>query len=137
MSEVQTTATVKTVFRKPVTAADFKHNAEVLHAAVVKATDAYNVAVQEYNRAVELENITSGISITFNEGKGDKAETLSGRVITRLDNGTYQVLVEFVGGPAKLSTVKPADVVAIHKPTPEPAAELSPAEQAGDTSHVG
>lgn len=114
MSEVQTT--VATLIRKPVTAADFKQNAEVLHAAVVKATDAYNVAVQEYNRAVELENITSGISITFNEGKGDKAETLSGRVITRLDNGTYQVLVEFVGGPAKLSTVKPADVVAIHKP---------------------
>ena len=118
MSEVQTTAA--TLIRKPVTAADFKQNAEVLHAAVVKATDAYNVAVQEYNRAVELENITSGISITFNEGKGDKAETLSGRVITRLDNGTYQVLVEFVGGPAKLSTVKPADVVAIHKPEPTP-----------------
>lgn len=117
MSEVQTT--VATLIRKPVSAADFKQNAEVLHAAVVKATDAYNVAVQEYNRAVELENITSGISITFNEGKGDKAETLSGRVITRLDNGTYQVLVEFVGGPAKLSTVKPADVVAIHKPQAE------------------
>lgn len=126
MSEVQTT--VATLIRKPVTAADFKHNAEVLHAAVVKATDAYNVAVQEYNRAVELENITSGISITFNEGKGDKAETLSGRVITRLDNGTYQVLVEFVGGPAKLSTVKPADVVAIHKPTPEP----SPSAEGGE-----
>lgn len=127
MSEVQTTA-VATLIRKPVTAADFKQNAEVLHAAVVKATDAYNVAVQEYNRAVELENITSGISITFNEGKGDKAETLSGRVITRLDNGTYQVLVEFVGGPAKLSTVKPADVVAIHKPTPEP----SPSAEGGE-----
>lgn len=127
MSEVQTT-TVATLIRKPVTAADFKQNAEVLHAAVVKATDAYNVAVQEYNRAVELENITSGISITFNEGKGDKAETLSGRVITRLDNGTYQVLVEFVGGPAKLSTVKPADVVAIHKPTPEP----SPSAEGGE-----
>lgn len=135
MSEVQTT--VATLIRKPVSAADFKQNAEVLHAAAVKATDAYNVAVQDYNRAVELENITNGISITFTEGKGDKAETLSGRVITRLDNGTYQVLVEFVGGPAKLSTVKPADVVAIHKPTPEPVAELSPAEQAGDTSHVG
>lgn len=119
MSEVQTTA-VATLIRKPVSAADFKQNAEVLHAAVVKATDAYNVAVQEYNRAVELENITSGISITFNEGKGDKAETLSGRVITRLDNGTYQVLVEFVGGPAKLSTVKPADVAVIHKPEPTP-----------------
>ena len=65
MSEVQTTA-VATLIRKPVTAADFKQNAEVLHAAAVKATDAYNVAVQEYNRAVELENITSGISITFN-----------------------------------------------------------------------
>lgn len=127
MSEIQTTA-IATLIRKPVTAADFKHNAEVLHAAVVKATDAYNVAVQEYNRAVELENITSGISITFNEGKGDKAETLSGRVITRLDNGTYQVLVEFVGGPAKLSTVKPADVVAIHKPTPEP----SPSAEGGE-----
>ena len=127
MSEVQTTA-VATLIRKPVSAADFKQNAEVLHAAVVKATDAYNVAVQEYNRAVELENITSGISITFNEGKGDKAETLSGRVITRLDNGTYQVLVEFVGGPAKLSTVKPADVVAIHKPTPEP----SPSAEGGE-----
>lgn len=126
MSEVQTT--VATLIRKPVTAADFKQNAEVLHAAVVKATDAYNVAVREYNRAVELENITSGISITFNEGKGDKAETLSGRVITRLDNGTYQVLVEFVGGPAKLSTVKPADVVAIHKPTPEP----SPSAEGGE-----
>lgn len=126
MSEVKTT--VATLIRKPVTAADFKQNAEVLHAAVVKATDAYNVAVQEYNRAVELENITSGISITFNEGKGDKAETLSGRVITRLDNGTYQVLVEFVGGPAKLSTVKPADVVAIHKPTPEP----SPSAEGGE-----
>jgi len=126
MSEVQTT--VATLIRKPVSAADFKQNAEVLHAAVVKATDAYNVAVQEYNRAVELENITSGISITFNEGKGDKAETLSGRVITRLDNGTYQVLVEFVGGPAKLSTVKPADVVAIHKPTPEP----SPSAEGGE-----
>lgn len=120
MSEVQTT--VATLIRKPVSAADFKQNAEVLHAAAVKATDAYNVAVQEYNRAVELENITSGISITFNEGKGDKAETLSGRVITRLDNGTYQVLVEFVGGPAKLSTVKPADVVVIHKPEPTPEA---------------
>ena len=119
MSEVQTT-TVATLIRKPVSAADFKQNAEVMHATAVKATDAYNVAVQDYNRAVELENITSGISITFNEGKGDKAETLSGRVITRLDNGTYQVLVEFVGGPAKLSTVKPADVVAIHKPQPEP-----------------
>ena len=117
MSQAQT-ATVATLIRKPVSAADFKQNAEVLHAAVVRATDAYNVAVQDYNRAVELENITSGISITFNEGKGDKAETLSGRVITRLDNGTYQVLVEFVGGPAKLSTVKPADVVAIHKPEP-------------------
>ena len=126
MSEVQTTTA--TLIRKPVTAADFKQNAEVLHAAVVKATDAYNVAVQEYNRTVELENITSGISITFNEGKGDKAETLSGRVITRLDNGTYQVLVEFVGGPAKLSTVKPADVVAIHKPTPEP----SPSAEGGE-----
>ena len=127
MSQAQT-ATVATLIRKPVSAADFKQNAEVLHAAVVKATDAYNVAVQEYNRAVELENITSGIGITFNEGKGDKAETLSGRVITRLDNGTYQVLVEFVGGPAKLSTVKPADVVAIHKPTPEP----SPSAEGGE-----
>lgn len=127
MSEVQTTA-VATLIRKPVSAADFKQNAEVLHAAAVKATDAYNVAVQDYNRAVELENITSGISITFNEGKGDKAETLSGRVITRLDNGTYQVLVEFVGGPAKLSTVKPADVVAIHKPAPEP----SPSAEGGE-----
>lgn len=127
MSAVQTTA-VATLIRKPVSAADFKQNAEVLHAAAVKATDAYNVAVQEYNRAVELENITSGISITFNEGKGDKAATLSGRVITRLDNGTYQVLVEFVGGPAKLSTVKPADVVAIHKPQPEP----SPSAEGGE-----
>ena len=118
MSQAQT-ATVATLIRKPVSAADFKQNAEVLHAAVVKATDAYNVAVQEYNRAVELENITSGIQITFNEGKGEKAETLTGQVITRLDNGTYQVLVQFVGGPAKLSVVKPVDVVAIHKPEPE------------------
>lgn len=127
MSEVQTTA-VATLIRKPVTAADFKQNAEVLHAIAVKATASYNDAVLEYNRAVELENITSGISITFNEGKGDKAETLSGRVITRLDNGTYQVLVEFVGGPAKLSTVKPADVVAIHKPEPTPEVEQVAAE---------
>lgn len=128
MSEVQATA-VATLIRKPVTAADFKQNAEVLHAAVVKATDAYNVAVQDYNRAVELENITSGISISFNEGKGDKAEILSGRVITRLENGTYQVLVEFVGGPAKLSTVKPADVVAIHKPQVEQVTgDVQPAE---------
>lgn len=118
MSQAQTT-TVATLIRKPVSAADFKQNAAVLHAAVVKATDAYNVAVQDYNRAVELENITSGIQITFNEGKGEKAETLTGQVITRLDNGTYQVLVQFVGGPAKLSVVKPVDVVAIHKPEPE------------------
>lgn len=122
MSQAQT-ATVATLIRKPVSAADFKQNAEVLHAAVVKATDAYNVAVQDYNRAVELENITSGIQITFNEGKGAKAETLTGQVITRLDNGTYQVLVQFVGGPAKLSVVKPVDVVAIHKPEPTPAVD--------------
>lgn len=127
MSEVQTTA-VKTLNRKPVTAADFKNNAEVLHALALTATTNYNDAVAAYNRALELENITAGVSITFNEGKGDKAETLSGRVVTRLDNGTYQVLVEFVGGPAKLSTVKPADVVAIHKPTPEP----SPSAEGGE-----
>lgn len=122
MSQAQT-ATVATLIRKPVSAADFKQNAEVLHAAVVKATDAYNAAVLEYNRAVELENITSGIQITFNEGKGEKVATLSGQVITRLDNGTYQVLVQFVGGPAKLSVVKPADVVAIHAPLAEPVVE--------------
>lgn len=120
MPEAQTATTL---IRKPVSAADFKQNAEVLHAAVVKATEAYNAAVLEYNRAVELENITAGIQITFNEGKGEKAETLTGQVITRLDNGTYQVLVQFVGGPAKLSVVKPADVVAIHKPQPEPVVE--------------
>ena len=136
MSEVQTPA-VKTLNRKPVTAADFKQNAEVLHALALTATANYNEACAAYNRALELENITSGVSITFNEGKGEKAEVLSGRVITRLDNGTYQVLVEFVGGPAKLSTVKPADVVAIHKPEPVQVADLSPAELAGDTSHVG
>lgn len=118
MSQAQT-ATVATLIRKPVSAADFKNNAEVLHAAVVKATDAYNVAVQDYNRAVELENITSGIQITFNEGKGEKAEVFTGQVITRLDNGTYQVLVQFVGGPAKLSVVKPVDIVAVHRPAPE------------------
>ena len=49
---------------------------------------------QEYNRAMELENITSGISITFNEGKGEKAETLSGRVITRLDNALRRARAE-------------------------------------------
>lgn len=119
MSQAQAAVTVATLIRKPVSAADFKQNAEVLHAAAVRATDVYNAAMQDYNRAMELENITSGVSITFNEGKGEKAETLSGRVITRLDSGAYQVLVEFVGGPAKLCTVKPADVVAINKPQVE------------------
>lgn len=124
MSEAQAT----TLIRKPLTAADFKHNAEFHHAAVVKATDAYNVAVGEYNRAVELENVTAGVNVTFNEGKGEKAEQLSGQVVTRLETGAYQVLVQFVGGPAKLSVVKPADIVAIHKPVVEQVSEL--AEQA-------
>lgn len=123
MSEAQ--ATTLTLIRKPVTAADFKHNAEFHHAVVVKATDAYNVAVGEYNRAVELENVTAGVNVTFNEGKGEKAEQLSGQVITRLDTGAYQVLVQYVGGPAKLSVVKPVDIVAIHKPV----AEVNTAEQ--------
>lgn len=123
MSEAQ--ATTLTLIRKPVTAADFKQNAEFHHAAVVKATDAYNVAVGEYNRAVSLENITAGVNVSFNEGKGETATVTSGQVITRLENGQYQVLVQYVGGPAKLSTVKPVDIVAIHSPV----AEVNTAEQ--------
>ena len=127
MSEVQTTA-VKALNRKPVTAADFKNNAEVLHALALTATANYNDTVAAYNRALELENIVPGITVTFNEGKGEKAETLSGRVITKLDTGAYQVLVQFVGQPAKLSNVKPADVVAIHKPEAEQEVEQVAAE---------
>ena len=59
MSEVQTTA-VATLIRKPVTAADFKNNAEVLHALALTATANYNDAVAAYNRALELENIVPG-----------------------------------------------------------------------------
>ena len=116
------------LFRSPVTAADFKNNAEVLHALALTATANYNDAVAAYNRALELENIVPGITVTFNEGKGEKAETLSGRVITKLDTGAYQVLVQFVGQPAKLSNVKPADVVAIHKPEAEQEVEQVAAE---------
>ena len=123
MSQIETTTAVAvlTLIKRPATSADFKNNAEYLFGVASKAHENYNEALAAYQRSVELENITSGVSITFNEGKGDKAEVLSGRVITRLANGTYQVLVEFVGNPAKLSTVKPADVVAIHTPVEAPA----------------
>lgn len=113
MSEVQTTAAVLTLNKKPVTAADFKQNAEFHFAAATTATERYNEALGLYQHAVSLENIGTDTVISFNEGKGDKAETLTGRVITKLETGAYQVLVQFVGAPAKLSTVKPADVVAI------------------------
>jgi hypothetical protein len=112
MSEAQ--AVALTLNRKPVTAADFLNNAQFYHAGVTAATEQYNVAVAAYNKAVQLENVGAGVTVTFNEGKGDKAETLSGQVITKLVNGDYQVLVQFVGGPAKLSTVKPAAIVAVH-----------------------
>lgn len=103
----------QTLIKKPVTAADFRNNAEVLHAVVITATENYNAAVAAFNKAVELENVGAGSIVTFNEGKGDKAEVLSGQVITKLESGEYQVLVQFVGGPAKLSTVKPAAIVAL------------------------
>lgn len=130
MSEVQTTAaTVLTQIKKPVTSADYRNNAEFAHAVVTKATEAYNVAVAAFNRAQELENVGAGTRITFNSGKGEKAEVLTGQVITRLDNGNYQVLVQFVGAPAKLVDVKPAEILhvtadtAISEVAPEPTPE--------------
>lgn len=113
MSEVQTAAAVLTLIKRPVTSADFKANAEYFHAAAIKANEAYNVAAAAFNRAQELENVGSGTQITFNFGKGEKAEVLTGQVIIRLDNGNYQVLVQFVGAPAKLVDVKPADILHI------------------------
>ena len=113
MSEAQTSAVVLTLIKRPVTSADFKANAEFYHAAAVKANEAYNVAAAAFNRAQELENVVAGTQITFNEGKGEKAEVLTGKVITRLDNGTYQVLVQYVGAPARLVIVKPVDIVHI------------------------
>lgn len=127
MSEAQTAAVVLTLIKRPVTSADFKANAEFYHAAAVKANEAYNVAAAAFNRAQELENVIAGTQVTFNEGKGEKAEVLTGKVITRLDTGAYQVLVQYVGAPARLVIVKPADIVhitveteAVEAPAPTP-----------------
>lgn len=112
MSQVQAT-----LIKKPVTAADFLNNAEVLRVIAIAATERYNEAVAAHNKAIELENVGAGSVVTFSEGKGDKAEVLSGQVITKLESGEYQVLVQFVGGPAKLSTVKPSAIIALGQPT--------------------
>lgn len=109
MSQVQ----AATLIKKPVTAADFLNNAEVLRVIAIAATERYNEAVAAHNKAIELENVGAGSVVTFSEGKGDKAEVLSGQVITKLESGEYQVLVQFVGGPAKLSTVKPSAIIAL------------------------
>lgn len=139
MTDAQTTTTTAPVLiKKPVTSADFRNNAEFAHAAVVKATDAYNVAVAAFNRAQELENVGAGTRITFNEGKGEKAEVLTGQVITRLESGAYQVLVQFVGAAAKLVVVKPADIVHVTADTTiSEVAPVEPSEGELDTSHVG
>lgn len=125
MSQVQTnaiettTATVLTLVKRPVSAADYKNNAEFLHAAAVKASEVYNDALAAYQRAVELEGVGAGTNVTFNEGKGDKAEVLTGQVLAKLDDGKYQILVQYVGAPAKLLSVKPSDLIAINKQADE------------------
>lgn len=133
MSEAQA-AVVLALVKKPVTVADFKNNAEFYHAAALKATATYNEALTSYNRAVELENVGAGTVITFNEGKGEKAEVLTGSVITRLAAG-YQVLVQYVGAAARLLVVKPADIVNVAAPAeevieaPAPTPEFDAAQQ--------
>lgn len=125
MSQIETTTAVAvlTLIKKPVTSADFKNNAEFLHAAAVKANAVYNDALSAYQRAVELESVGAGTTVTFNEGKGEKAEVLTGQVLAKLEDGKYQVLVQYVGAPAKLLNVKPSDLISIPKPA-------APAEEA-------
>lgn len=137
-----TTATVLTLIKRPVTSADFKNNAEFLFTAATKASVQYNEALAAYQRSVELEGVGAGTSVTFNEGKGDKAEVLVGQVLAKLEDGKYQILVQFAGAPAKLLNVKPSDLIAINKPAAaapvEP--ELHDGDAGGgtnDVSHVG
>lgn len=111
MSEAQ--AVALTLVRKPVTVEDFKQNAEFYYAAAVKATEVYNEANAAFIRAQELSAVSVGVEVIFNEGKGEAKEVLTGKVLARLEDGKLQVLVQFVGAPAKLLNVKPSDLIRI------------------------
>lgn len=125
MSQIETTTAVATIalIKKPATVADFKNNAEFYHAAALKAQTVYNEALTQYQRAVELDGVAAGVVVVFNQGAGEKAETLSGTVLARLEDGKYQILVQYVGQPAKLLNVKPQDLVSIQKPQVEEVVE--------------
>lgn len=126
MSQIETTTAVAvlTLVKKPTTPADYKNNAEFYYAAATKATAQYNEALAAYHRAEELAGVGAGVTVTFNEGKGDKAEVLSGQVLAKLEDGRLQVLVQFVGAPAKLLNVKHADLIAIQHPQAAPCEEV-------------
>jgi hypothetical protein len=126
MSEAQTAAL--TLVRKPVTSADFKQNAEFYFAAANKATVVYNDALAAYQHSVKLESVGTGTDIVFNEGKGDTAQVLSGKVLARLEDGKYQVLIQFVGEKARLIEVKPSDIKAVRDEAVEVQVSEEPVE---------
>ena len=118
--ETTTATAVLTLVKKPATVADFRNNAEFYREAAVKAGAVYEQALQAYQKAEQLAGVGAGTSVTFNEGKGEKAEVLTGQVLAKLEDGKYQILVQYAGGaPARLLNVKQQDLIAINEPAVE------------------
>ncbi|WVX90888.1 hypothetical protein [Pseudomonas phage PJNP013] len=116
-----TETTVATVLgaklvKKPATVEDFRNNVVFHHNALTKLTETYNEAVAALQTAERLSSLVAGDVITFDHGKGEKAEVLSGEVISVVA-GVYQVLVRFSdSAPAKLLDVKAGAIRAVQAP---------------------
>ncbi|WEM34106.1 hypothetical protein [Pseudomonas phage JB10] len=115
-----TTATEATLgaklIKKPATVEDFRNNVVFHHNALAKLTEVYNESVLALHTAERLSSLVAGDVITFDHGKGEKAEVLSGEVISVVA-GVYQVLVRFSdSAPAKLLDVKASAIRAVQAP---------------------
>ncbi|UKH49130.1 hypothetical protein vBPaeS1_14 [Pseudomonas phage vB_Pae_S1] len=101
------------LIKKPATVEDFRNNVIFHHTALTKLTEVYNEAVVALQTAERLSSLVAGDVITFDHGKGEKAEVLSGEVISVVA-GVYQVLVRFSdSAPAKLLDVKASAIRAV------------------------
>uniref|UniRef100_A0AAU0N4V4 Tail fibers protein n=1 Tax=Pseudomonas phage vB_PaPhi_Mx1 TaxID=3079664 RepID=A0AAU0N4V4_9CAUD len=118
MTNVNTTAATEATLgaklvKKPATVEDFRNNVIFHHTALTKLTEVYNEAVVALQTAERLSSLVAGDVITFDHGKGEKAEVLSGEVISVVA-GVYQVLVRFSdSAPAKLLDVKASAIRAV------------------------
>lgn len=113
-TETTTAATLGAkLIKKPASVEDFRNNVVFHHNALAKLTEVYNEAVAALHTAERLSSLVAGDVITFDHGKGEKAEVLSGEVISVVA-GVYQVLVRFSdSAPAKLLDVKASAIRAV------------------------